>query len=75
MNAKIVHSVAKELSPKELQRLYFLIQKQIGEVKVVAKKNKEPIITPAQSMEDVLNSLNETKKRRFRKLAHKQTHT
>jgi Holliday junction resolvase-like predicted endonuclease len=69
MNADIVHSVAKALPPEELQRLYFLIQEQIGEIKVIVKKSKKTIITKDESMENVLKSLNKTKKTRFRKLA------
>lgn len=69
MNAETVHIVANQLSPEELQRLYFLIQEQIGGVKAVVKKSKHPIITKDKSMENVLKSLNETKKTRFRKVA------
>jgi len=75
MNADTVHTVANQLPPEELQRLYFLIQEQIGGMKAVAKKSKQPLITKDQSMADVLKSLNETKKTRFSKLAYRQTRT
>jgi hypothetical protein len=75
MNAEIVHIVAQSLPPEELQRLYFLIQEQISEAKIVVKKSKEPLITKHKSMENVLKSLTETKKTRFSKLAYRQTRT
>jgi hypothetical protein len=67
MNADIVHSVAQALPFEELQRLYLMIQKDIGAVKVVAKKIKKPLITEAESMEAVLKHLNKTKKTKFSK--------
>jgi hypothetical protein len=67
MNADIVHSVAQALPFEELQRLYLMIQKDIGAVKVVAKKAKKPIITEAESMDAILKHLNQTKKTRFNK--------
>lgn len=67
MNADIVHSVAQALPFEELQRLYLMIQKDIGAVKVVAKKTKKPIITEAESMDAILKHLNQTKKTRFSK--------
>ena len=67
MNADTVHIVAQALSPEELQRLYLLIQKEIGigEVKVVAKKTRRPIISDAKSMEMVSKSLEQAKNTRF----------
>jgi type IV secretory pathway component VirB8 len=66
MNADIVHSVAQALPFEELERLYLMIQKDIGAVKVV-KKVKKAIITEAESMDVILKHLNRAKKTRLNK--------